>query len=145
MGLFKSIRNFFEDYTALEAGVDDDDYLEEDFIEIETPDRTEIDLSNPSIRERYVRNCCDQMLEATSEIESATREYRLVTEYLNDMETVDNLPPEKAKPLKNAAKPILSFSMFGAFVEYCYTNLLPILFFVWHICNIEYQMYVLQM
>ncbi|MBO6111674.1 MAG: hypothetical protein J6P45_01330 [Lachnospiraceae bacterium] len=107
MGLFKSIKNFFSKY-SLDIGVDDEeDYFDDSYVEIETPDSDAIDISNPKMRERYVRNCCDQMLEATKEIETATREYRLVTDYLNDMESVDNLPPEKYRPLNKAAKEVL--------------------------------------
>ncbi len=107
MGLLQGIKNFFSKYSP-EPGVDDDDDFSEDsFVEIETPNKSEIDISNPKMRERYVRNCCDQMLEATRQIDLATKEYRLVTDYLNDMERVDNLPPEKYKSLKNAAKEVM--------------------------------------
>lgn len=106
MGLIKFISDFFEKYT-IEPGVDDDDIFEESYVEIEKPDKSEINIADPATRERYVRNCCDQMLENTTQIERATREYRLVTEYLSDMELVDNLPPEKYGPLKKTAKEVM--------------------------------------
>ncbi len=80
----------------------------EDYIpEVEDPGRGEIDISNPEMRQRYIRNCCDQMLEATKEIDEATREYRLVTDYLQDMEEVDALPAMQYKALKSAAENVL--------------------------------------
>ncbi len=106
MGIFAKIGEFFAKY-SMEAGFDDEDIFDgEDIAEIEQPDRNEIDISNPMMRERYVRNCCDQMLESTREIDEAGREYRLVTDYLNDMETVDHLPPEQYRPLKKAAEEV---------------------------------------
>ncbi len=86
---------------------DDAEDSEEFIPEVESLNRGEIDISNPEMRQRYVRNCCDQMLEATKEIEYATREYRLVTDYLQDMEEVDALPPSQYRPLKLAAENVL--------------------------------------
>ncbi|MCR5651872.1 MAG: hypothetical protein K6F86_11905 [Lachnospiraceae bacterium] len=107
MGIFKKIGDFFAKY-SIEAGFEEEDLFDgEDIAKIETPDRNEIDISNPMMRERYVRNCCDQMLESTREIDEATREYRLVTDYLNDMETIDKLPPERYGPLKHAAEEVM--------------------------------------
>lgn len=107
MGLFGKIGEFFAKY-SIEAGFEEDDLFEgEDIAKIETPDRNEIDISNPQMRERYVRNCCDQMLESTKEIDEATREYRLVTDYLNDMEIIDKLPPDRYRPLKAAAEQVM--------------------------------------
>lgn len=106
MGLLKSIGNFFAKY-SIEAGFEEDDLFDEDIARIEAPDRNEIDISNPQMRERYVRNCCDQMLESTREIDEATREYRLVTDYLNDMDIIDRLPPDRFRPLKHAAQEVL--------------------------------------
>ena len=106
MGLIGFISDFFKKYT-IEPGVDDDEFFDDSYVEIEQPDRSEINIADPATRERYVRNCCDQMLENTRQIERATREYRLVTEYLSDMELVDNLPPEKYGPLKKTAKEVM--------------------------------------
>ncbi|MBO4374073.1 MAG: hypothetical protein J5829_03105 [Lachnospiraceae bacterium] len=107
MGLFRKIGDFFAKY-SIEAGFEEDDLFDgEDIAKIEVPDRNEIDISNPLMRERYVRNCCDQMLESTREIDAATREYRLVTDYLNDMEIIDKLPREKYGPLKHAAEEVM--------------------------------------
>ena len=107
MGLFKKLGELFARY-SIDVGFEDDDLFDgENLARIDAPDRNEIDISDPQMRERYVRNCCDQMLESTREIEEATREYRLVTDYLNDMDIIDKLPPERSRPLKHAAENIL--------------------------------------
>lgn len=81
---------------------------EEEFVpEVQAPDRSEIDMSDPEMRGRYVRNCCDQMQEATREIDSATMEYRMVTDYLNDMEEIDSLPDDRYSLLRNAADRVM--------------------------------------
>ncbi|MCR5486233.1 MAG: hypothetical protein K6F35_01750 [Lachnospiraceae bacterium] len=75
--------------------------------EVEDARRSEVDISNPDMRRHYVQNLCDVMLEATREIDYATREYRLVTDYLKDMDEMDALPDGVYRPLKAAAKSVL--------------------------------------
>lgn len=75
--------------------------------EVEDARRSEVDISNPDMRRHYVQNLCDVMLEATREIDYATREYRLVTDYLKDMDEMDALPDGLYRPLKAAAKSVL--------------------------------------
>lgn len=57
--------------------------------------RERVRIENKEDRERYVRNCCEQMLEASNETESAKYEYHLITAYLNDMQLIENLTEEE--------------------------------------------------
>ncbi|MCR4908236.1 MAG: hypothetical protein K5985_05340 [Lachnospiraceae bacterium] len=56
--------------------------------------RSSVDIRIPEEREHYVRSCCEQMIEAGEQIERATMEYRLVTDYLTDIEELDKTPYE---------------------------------------------------
>lgn len=57
--------------------------------------RERVRIDNKEERERYVRNCCEQMLEASNETENAKFEYHLITAYLNDMQLIENLTEEE--------------------------------------------------
>ncbi len=70
--------------------------------------RSSIDIRDKEQRDRYISNCCEQMIEATEEVEKATMEYRLVTEYLKDMEAIDNLPPDVRNPINSTAERIIN-------------------------------------
>ncbi len=86
------------------ADVDRDEIREE-----EAPlRRSSIDIRDKEQRDRYISNCCEQMIEATEEVEKATMEYRLVTEYLKDMEAIDNLPSDVRNPINLTAERIIN-------------------------------------
>ncbi len=56
--------------------------------------RASVDIRVPEEREHFIRSCCEQMIEADEQIERATMEYRLVTDYLTDIEELDKTPYE---------------------------------------------------
>lgn len=58
--------------------------------------REKIRIEDKEERTRYVRNCCEQMLEASNETENAKLEYNLITDYLKDMQMIEDMP-EKTK------------------------------------------------
>ena len=70
-------------------------------------DRRRMDLSEPDQMERYVRSCCEQMLEATEEIDQATVEYRFITQNLTDMEEIEQLPKDIRKKINDCASKLL--------------------------------------
>ncbi len=70
--------------------------------------RASLDIRDKEQRDRYISNCCEQMIEATEEVEKASMEYRLVTEYLKDMEAIDNLPPDIRNPINLSAERIIN-------------------------------------
>ncbi len=71
-------------------------------------DRSSVDISVPEEREHYVRSCCEQMIEASEQIERATMEYRLVTDYLTDIEELDKTPYETKAEAIAIAESIVS-------------------------------------
>lgn len=71
------------------------------------PDRSKMNLSDPQQMERYVRGCCDQMREATMQIEESSMEFKNVTEKLMDIEEYEQLPEEKRLEIRNAASELI--------------------------------------
>lgn len=72
--------------------------------------RDALDVKNAKQREEYVRNCCEQMLEAGQEVERVKIEYQVVTDYLTDMEEIEALPKEQMTELVESAKKIQSLT-----------------------------------
>lgn len=70
--------------------------------------RERLDVHQPEQREKYIRNCCEQIKEATAEIDRSEMEYRLVTDYLMDMEEIEQLPNEERADLNAYARKIVS-------------------------------------
>ena len=58
---------------------------------------------DPKKLERYILDSCEQIIASTKAMERQKMEYRLVTRYLNDIKTIENLPREKAKDLRTTA------------------------------------------
>ena len=56
-----------------------------------------IELSEPKKNEYYVVNLCEQMIDASKEYESAKKEYDLVTNYLSDIQMIEDFPEEERK------------------------------------------------
>lgn len=73
-------------------------------------DRRSMKLSEASQMEEYVRGCCQQMREATEEIDKASMEYRLVTERLRDMEEIEELPEADRIAITSCAKKIMDLT-----------------------------------
>ncbi|MCR5777502.1 MAG: hypothetical protein K6G84_08825 [Lachnospiraceae bacterium] len=93
MGLIKWLKGKFnkakvEDFEA--------EYIEDGEIrEIEQPiKRSSLNIRDDAQRMRYIKNCCEQMQEAGDEIDKASMEYRLVTDYLKDIEIIEALPAD---------------------------------------------------
>ena len=62
---------------------------------------------DPKKLEHYILDSCEQIVRTTREIESERREYRVVTEYLKDIESLSNLSSDKSKELHGTAKKIM--------------------------------------
>lgn len=54
--------------------------------------------------------CCEQLIEAARELEETKKEYRLVTDYLNDIQKLEELPPEDMSKLQDTARNIAGLS-----------------------------------
>ncbi|MCR5746815.1 MAG: hypothetical protein K6G03_03835 [Lachnospiraceae bacterium] len=107
MGIWQTIKGFFKKSDNEYDTYIEDDYFDDDIPEVEHIERAEVDMSDRRLRERYIRNLCDQMVECTSEIEAASKEYRYVTDYLRDCEIIDAIPEESDSRLINAAQGVL--------------------------------------
>lgn len=90
----------------------DDDYFDYD-LEYEDPDwdrmagdREPLNLDDPAICERYVRNCLDQMKDASDEMDRLSREYDLVTSHLTDLEEVEEIPKKDKEEIEKIANHI---------------------------------------
>lgn len=110
MKIFDAIKRFF---SFGEEADDDLDWYEEFDVrkELKKPTlfgKRKLNLNDPDQMEKYIVSCCEQMKEAGDEIEEASGEYRLVTEYLMDMENLANVEPEIWKEIEDAASKISS-------------------------------------
>ncbi len=67
----------------------------------------DIDTWNNKKLEHYILDSCEQIIASTKELERQKTEYRIVTQYLNDIKAIENMPKEDAKILKNTASKIV--------------------------------------
>lgn len=68
----------------------------------------EIDAwDDPKKLEHYILDSCEQIIGTTKEIKAEKREYKVVTKYLDDIQIIDNLPPERMNEVRSAAANIL--------------------------------------
>lgn len=67
-------------------------------------------LDSKHDRETYIRNQCERMVEAAKQIDDAKVEYEAVTSYLNDMQRIDLIEPEKRKIIDDAARNIVTYT-----------------------------------
>ncbi len=56
--------------------------------------------------QEYILNCCGQIAEDGREMEEEQAEYRIVTEYLNDIQMIENLPEEDMREIRSAAEQV---------------------------------------
>ncbi len=96
-------------HSLFDEGEDLDEYLSTE-VAPKKPSplkRSQVDLRSREHRTEYIEKSCEQMIEATNEIDRSTMEYRLVTEYLTDMELIDALPKDAKATLKLSADRIV--------------------------------------
>ena len=67
--------------------------------EIETIDN----WNDPKKLEHYILDSCEQIIALTKEIEGEKTEYRIVTSYLTDIQTIEGLPDEMRQSIREAA------------------------------------------
>ena len=60
--------------------------------------------------QEYIMSCCGQLVEAGKEMEEEQAEYRVITEYLNDIQQIENLPKEEMKEIRNVAESVQSLN-----------------------------------
>lgn len=72
--------------------------------------KQKVNMDNPEERTQYVKNCCEQMVEASNETENAKLEYNLVTAYLNDMQMIEEMPEDRKVTVNSTVRKILSLN-----------------------------------
>ena len=82
--------------------------LEEHFEKFEEEVLLEADKNNLKKVERYVIERLEQMIEATKEMEEVKSEYRVVTAYLNDIQTINGLPEKERETITDVAQNIVN-------------------------------------
>lgn len=71
--------------------------------ELEVAMLTEKDLKNARKIEQYVVEHLEQTIELAKEIDEEKEEYRMVNSYLNDIQTLENLPRDKRRKIEEIA------------------------------------------
>lgn len=72
--------------------------------------KQKINMEDAQERRRYVKNCCEQMVEASNETENAKLEYNLVTAYLHDMQMIEELPEDRKTIVNSTVRKILNLN-----------------------------------
>ena len=76
-----------------------DDAFDKVYQEISTIENWE----DPKKLEHYILDSCEQIIGLTKEIEGDKAEYRIVTAYLKDIQTIEKMPEEKRNDLREVA------------------------------------------
>ncbi len=63
----------------------------------------ELGLSGTDQAKNYVVDLCEQMISTSKELEDARAEYQLVTDYLNDIQIIEELTEAEKKPIAECA------------------------------------------
>lgn len=66
--------------------------------------KEDFQIDDQGQREQYVRECLEQIAEASMEVDNLQFEYNMVTSYLKDMEEVESLPDKDKARVKELAK-----------------------------------------
>lgn len=83
-----------------------DEAFEKVYREIETIENWD----DPKKLEHYILDSCEQIIGITKEIEGERAEYRIVTAYLTDIQSLEKLPQEQQKELKEVAANIVELN-----------------------------------
>ncbi len=110
MGLITWFKNRISAFGNTDTDPGDDSY-DGTIREEDAPLRRDsINIRVQSQRNRYIENCCEQMIEADKEIERSKMEYRLVSGYLTDIELIDALPDDVRGRIRKIADRIVSLN-----------------------------------
>ena len=69
-------------------------------------DRNLLKIKDSLERQKFVRNCVEQVQNASKELDRVSEEYNTVTAYLKDIEEIEALPNGEAQCVKDCAKKI---------------------------------------
>ena len=96
MKLFDRIRRFLREDNEDNTNEYSDDNIEK----VSAGNRTENERQN-------VRDFCEQLVDSVTHMEEAKTEYRIVTEYLSDIQRIEELPVDMAKKLIDTSEQIV--------------------------------------
>ncbi len=96
MKLFDRIRRFLREDDADNTNEYSDDNIEK----VSAGNRTENERQN-------VRDFCEQLVDSVTHMDEAKTEYRIVTEYLSDIQRIEELPVDMAKKLIDTSEQIV--------------------------------------
>lgn len=74
--------------------------------DISAEEMLEDDAGDQNKIKSYITNCCNQISEVSKELEEETSEYRIVSEYLKDIQTLENLPKEDLAEIYGTAESV---------------------------------------
>lgn len=80
--------------------------IEEAFDRVYQEMETIDNWNDPKKLEHYILDSCEQIIGLTKEIEGDKEEYRIVTSYLKDIQTLEGLPEEPRQAIREAASNI---------------------------------------
>ena len=79
-------------------------YDQSEYAQLETKNIVkELNLSDSAQAQKYVMDLCKQMVQASKDIDDIRSEYQLVTNYLTDIQTLEDLPEDEKKSLLDCA------------------------------------------
>ncbi len=110
MGIVKFFKNLFskkEDYDFEYDFELEQDSIDE-VLQRDTLRRVDLNVHDYKEREQYIRACCEQIVDASAEVDTAKQEYQMITNQLTDIEEIDALPAPARELIISAAKKITS-------------------------------------
>lgn len=84
--------------------------LDDAFAKVYQEIQTIEDWDDPKKLEHYILDACEQIIAITKEIEGERAEYRIVTSYLTDIQTIEKMPEDKGKELREVAANIVELN-----------------------------------
>lgn len=84
--------------------------IEEAFEKVYQEIQTIENWDDPKKLEHYILDSCEQIIGITKEIEGERAEYRIVTAYLTDIQSIEKLPQEQRKELRDVAANIVELN-----------------------------------
>ncbi len=106
MGLFSFFKKATKD-SIISSDLNIKEVLDSNNVEIE---KKKVPIESKEERKNFMKENCDQIMEATKQIEEAKVEYQAVTSYLTDMQKIDMIPVEERESLDDAARKIITFT-----------------------------------
>lgn len=102
MALFKNIRKKKEEKRKEEA-IKLQEAIESGIAGYEI---TEDEMKDGKKLQHFIIQSCEEIIEASKELEEEKAEYRIVTEYLNDIQMLEEMPEEDMSEIRTAAESV---------------------------------------